>query len=461
MPANFVLLEKITVGAAGAASVTFSGIPQTGYTDLVVKATTRDTVAGPNNGPVRMKFNGSATSDYSFRQVIGSGSAASSQNNNTVAYVDVALGSAGDSAGNTASTFTNIETYIPNYTSANYKSFSVDMVGEDNGSAAYAGLIAGLRSNTAAITSITMTANTLFVQYSTFYLYGVAALGTTPAIVPYATGGDTIMTDGTYWYHTFISSGTFTPAKAITCDYMVVAGGGSGGAPANGAAGGGGAGGLRSTVTATGGGGSLESALSLASGTGYTVTIGAGGSVRADGSNSVFSTITATGGGQGGSRSTSGFINGSTGGSGGGGSGEDTGSTGGSGTANQGFAGGTGGGSNVNAGGGGGGAGAVGSARQVGTGSRAGGAGGNGVATSISGSSVTYAGGGGGGATAGAVNGGAGGTGGGGTGGGNSNAQIATAGTANIGGGGGGGGNDTGRTSGNGGSGLVIVRYAV
>jgi hypothetical protein len=44
MPANYVLLEKITVGAAGASSVTFSGIPQTGYTDLVVKATTRDTL---------------------------------------------------------------------------------------------------------------------------------------------------------------------------------------------------------------------------------------------------------------------------------------------------------------------------------------------------------------------------------------------------------------------------------
>jgi hypothetical protein len=41
MTANYVLLEKITVGAAGASSVTFSGIPQTGYTDLVVKLTTR------------------------------------------------------------------------------------------------------------------------------------------------------------------------------------------------------------------------------------------------------------------------------------------------------------------------------------------------------------------------------------------------------------------------------------
>jgi hypothetical protein len=43
MTANYVLLEKITVGAAGAASVTFSGIPQTGYTDLVVKVSGRNT----------------------------------------------------------------------------------------------------------------------------------------------------------------------------------------------------------------------------------------------------------------------------------------------------------------------------------------------------------------------------------------------------------------------------------
>jgi hypothetical protein len=72
-----------------------------------------------------------------------------------------------------------------------------------------------------------------FVQNSTFYLYGVAKLGTTPAIVPYATGGDTIMTDGTYWYHTFVSSGTFTPQKAMSCDVLVVAGGGGGGSKNN------------------------------------------------------------------------------------------------------------------------------------------------------------------------------------------------------------------------------------
>jgi hypothetical protein len=107
----------------------------------------------------------------------------------------------------------------------------------------------------------------VLLQYSTFYLYGVSKLGTTPAIVPYATGGDTIMTDGTYWYHAFTSSGTFTPTKGLSCDVLVVAGGGAGGAELIG--GGGGAGGRY-----------CISAQSLASGTGYTVTVGAGGAGR-------------------------------------------------------------------------------------------------------------------------------------------------------------------------------------
>lgn len=447
MPANYVLLEKITVGAAGASSVTFSGIPQTGYTDLVVKATTRDTVAGANNGPVLMKFNGSATSDYSFRQVIGSGSAASSQNNNTIAYVDLALGSAGDSAGNTASTFTNIETYIPNYTSANYKSFSVDMVGENNATAAYAGLVAGLRSNTAAITSITMTANTLFAQYSTFYLYGVAKLGTTPAIVPYATGGDTIMTDGTYWYHAFTASGTFTPQKGLSCDVLVVAGGGSGGSDASG---GGGAGGVIAFASQ-----SLSTAQTVtigAGGAGNTTTLAAGN----NGSNSTFASLTAAvGGGKGNATANA------DGGSGGG----TRNASGGAATSGQGNIGGGG----VNSGtfpaGGGGGAGGAGSA-GVSSAGGAGGAGTNSVTNwgalssmlTATGLGVSgYIAGGGGGGTASGTGGAAGS---GGASAGVISPNTTSNATANTGSGSGGAGDPLGRT-GSGGSGLVIVRYAV
>jgi hypothetical protein len=449
MTANYVLLEKITVGAAGASSVEFSGIPQTGYTDLVVKVSARGTDSSVYAG-IYVSFNGTAYNSTG-RFIEGDGSSASSAtfSNGAISFI------AGATA--TSNTFGSTELYIPNYTGSTNKSYSSDGVGENNATLALAQLNAGLWSNTAAITSITLDAylSNTFVQGSTFYLYGVAKLGTTPAIVPYATGGDTIMTDGTYWYHTFISSGTFTPQKAISCDYLVVAGGGGGSVSYGG---GGGAGGLRSTVTATGGGGSLESALALASGTGYTVTIGAGGGNDASGSNSVFSTITSTGGGRGGSfnNSHAGADGGSGGGSGSNGS-VGVWLNGGAGTANQGYAGG----SSINtiaAGAGGGGASAVGASTSI---AGVGGNGGNGVATSISGSSVTYAGGGGGGSTIGGGDGTTAGTGG--TGGGGAGSKTAggagTAGTANTGGGGGGGAYNG--NGGAGGSGIVIVRYAV
>ena len=432
MPANYVLLEKITVGAAGASSVTFSGIPQTGYTDLVVKASSR--ITSGNFPDVYISFNGSSA-NFTARNLFGSGSAAASD---TVAR----LFGYGEGSSQTANTFTNGELYIPNYTSANNKSFSVDSVAENNATQSYAHLIAGLWSQTAAITSITITpSSSTFDQNSTFYLYGVAKLGTTPAIVPYATGGSTIMTDGTYWYHTFISSGTFTPQKAISCDYLVVAGGGGGGTQFGA---GGGAGGLRSTVTATGGGGSLESALSLTSGINYTVTIGAGGSGgtgganSTNGNNSVFSTITSTAGGAGAGNDLT-LTGQQSGGSGGGARSSNTGAAG---TANQGFAGGNGAGE---AGAGGGGAGSVG---QNAASSSVPGNGGSGVNVSITGSSVGYAGGG--------AGSGSGGNGTASSGGG----AAGSAGTANTGGGGGAGiaGNVSGK---NGGSGIVIVRYLV
>jgi hypothetical protein len=109
MTANYVLLEKITVGAAGASSVTFSGIPQTGYTDLVVKTSLRDTAATVGNAGMRVIFNGSG-SGFSSRWVYGTGSVAlSSSDSGSWIRVGQQPG-----ANATANTFSNDEIYIPN-----------------------------------------------------------------------------------------------------------------------------------------------------------------------------------------------------------------------------------------------------------------------------------------------------------------------------------------------------------
>lgn len=449
MTTTYTLIEKITVGAAGASSIEFTSIPQT-YTDLVIKLSLRDNQSGSTGNDTTINFNGSATS-FTGRRIYGNGATIS---NDTVAP----YAGSSTSAGTTASTFSNTEIYIPNYTSANNKSFTIDSTVENNATTAYAILYAGLWSNTAAITSVKIVRPSTYdlVQYSTAYLYGVAKEGVNPSTssAPYATGGDKILYDGTYWYHAFTSSGTFTPKKGLSCDILVVAGGGGGGQD-NG--GGGGAGGLLA-----------HTAQALTNGTGYTVTIGSGGAGAttatrgSTGSNSQFGSLTASSGGGGGGY----FNTGLTGGSGGGGAPSNN--AGGAGTSGQGNAGGSGG--ATYSGGGGGGSGATGS---NGSGS-VGGAGGIGSSSYSSWGSATstgenvsgtyyFAGGGGGGTEgAGSVQ-SNGGSGGGGKGGrvlsGGTSPLNATSGTANTGGGGGGGQGNSGNGAA-GGSGIVIVRYA-
>jgi hypothetical protein len=169
MPNTYTLIASNTVGSGGVATVTFSSIPST-YTDLLVKMSGRG--SGTNSNEVRLTFN-SNTSGYSNKTLYGSGTTAGSFSFGTAyAYCgEIAA------ANVTASTFSNAEIYIPNYASANYKSLSLDSVSENNSATNnQLHLIAGLWSNTAAITSITLGMDGAFVynQYSTFYLYGIS-----------------------------------------------------------------------------------------------------------------------------------------------------------------------------------------------------------------------------------------------------------------------------------------------
>jgi hypothetical protein len=446
--ANMELIEAKTL-SSNTTTVSFTSIPST-YTDLKVLVSARST-RGSDAENIYIGFN-TSTSSFTMKQIIGEGSGTPASYS-----LDRLIGVL-NGATAIANTFDNLEIYIPNYTSSNNKSFSVDSVQEANQTLAYSQLTAGLWSNSAAINSIEFTVQfTQIAAGSTFYLYGISNVTSGTK----ATGG-VVSSDGTYYYHMFPFSGTFTPTQSITADYLVIAGGAAGGRNSRG--GGGGAGGLRSTVTATGGGGALESALSLTA-QAYTVTVGAGGAggittydaKGANGSNSVFSTITSTGGGGGGSAEGA-NTKGNSGGSGGGNSGYDTSSGGAASPSGQGNAGGSGG---TYGGGGGGGSGAVGT---VG-GSLNGGNGGAGVAISAfanatqTGVSGYYAGGGGG---AGYSNDGLAGIGS--AGGGNGtkvNATSATDALANTGSGGGGAGQGTTDRNGSGGSGLVIIRYAI
>jgi hypothetical protein len=168
MPTTFTKIASVTA-AGGSSTISFTSIPST-YTDLVIKVSARATYA-LNFQDINIRFNGSTTG-YSSRLLQGDGSAVASYNNSSSALV---WGANSVSANATANTFSNGEVYIPNYASANNKSLSTDAVTENNATAAYIQVAAGLWSNTAAITSIEMYLGAgNYVQYSTFTLYGIS-----------------------------------------------------------------------------------------------------------------------------------------------------------------------------------------------------------------------------------------------------------------------------------------------
>lgn len=158
MATTYVLIDKAILTGTQS-SVTFSSIPNT-YTDLLVKVSSRNT---SSSEIFDFGFNG-VTTNQSSTYLNGSGSAATS--------ATYTLYGRSVPTGATGSTFSNNEIYIPNYTSSNYKSVSVDAVNENNATGAFSSLVAGLWSSTSAITSITFTASSFDVG-SSFYLYGI------------------------------------------------------------------------------------------------------------------------------------------------------------------------------------------------------------------------------------------------------------------------------------------------
>ena len=419
---------------ASTASITFADIPQ-GYTDLFLVMRGEATSFLGNT----MRFNNDSGSNYSTTRIYSDGSNATSDRfaNETSLYIsDIHTDHKAV-----------VNLHIQNYSSPVKRKTVLTK-------SAYTGNMfhmAGLWRNNSAITSITLlTAGGAYASGCTFNLYGIAA-GSAKA-----QGGE-VSRDGTYFYHAFRSSSTFTVNEALTADVLVIAGGGGGGGDVSG---GGGAGGI------------LYKTSSSLTAQNYSIIIGAGGiggnqsgtDPGTSGSDSYFDVLKAFGGGAGGKYDADGATGGSGGGGGGGGpqnggASNQTSNNGGTGYGNAGGAC-VGTEATAVAGGGGGGAGAVG-----GNGNSNGGAGGAGLNTWSSWATATntgsggyYAGGGGAGGWNGSV--GTGGSGGGGNGGARGDSQPAPAGTANTGGGGGGDGGGGG-VGGAGGSGLVIVRYAI
>jgi hypothetical protein len=316
---TYVALGLTTVSSAtSSVTINLSGI--SGYKDLVLVGNAK----AANNASLALQFNGDTGSNYSYQVIDGDGTtAAGNRQSNTAAIQAIGWSIAMGSTTNWSCFTANIMNYS---NSSTFKPVLIRSAAVNTSNAMGTDLFSGVWRNTAAITSITVLGNTISAG-STFAIYGIK----TAATGAMATGG-IILSDETYWYHVFTSTGTFTPSVSLTADILQIAGGGAGGRYYGG---GGGAGGV-----------SYVTSQSLTA-VGYTCTVGAGGAGQTggtlnsakgnNGNNSQFGSLTAAvAGGAGGTTGTN--NTGNNGGSGGGGTYNN--GAGGTATAGQGNAGG-------------------------------------------------------------------------------------------------------------------------
>jgi hypothetical protein len=169
---TYQLIETKTLGTATSA-IEFTAIPST-FTDLLFLCSLRSNRSAAVQENVRVSFNGS-TSGYSERLLFGTGSGtgntALSEN-----YFNTAVYSA--TAAATSNTFNNTMLYIPNYAGSTSKSITADNVIENNATAGFLSIQAGIWANTAAINSVAFAVGfaefaTTFQAGSTISLYGI------------------------------------------------------------------------------------------------------------------------------------------------------------------------------------------------------------------------------------------------------------------------------------------------
>jgi hypothetical protein len=158
-------LGAVTVGSAGAASVTFSSIPAT-YTHLQVRCLVKSTTAGSTFENGNMTINSNTMTRRHFLYGDGASIASGSSTTN-LAIINVP-----------AAGFTNIFSSaiidILDYTNTNKNKTIRSLTGVDtNGSGELALYSALYAVNTNAITSLTFSTSNNLAQYSQFALYGI------------------------------------------------------------------------------------------------------------------------------------------------------------------------------------------------------------------------------------------------------------------------------------------------
>lgn len=159
-------IATVTVGAGGANTVTFSSIPST-YTHLQIRGITRT----PNNASfMSVSTSGGANYGLKGHYLLGTGASVASGVLNTTGTkglaLDVYVGSL------VANQFGVYLIDILDYSNTNKYKTARAFTGYDDASSSL-NYISHLYDTTNAITSITLTGDGNYAQYSSFALYGI------------------------------------------------------------------------------------------------------------------------------------------------------------------------------------------------------------------------------------------------------------------------------------------------
>lgn len=161
-------LQVITVGPAGASSVTFTNIPNT-YSHLQIRGLNK-TTAGTGNEWLKFEINGAATNIVARHTLYGDGASATAEADTSTQTNWFAFGS----ANSTASAFGVFVMDILDYANTNKNKTFRTLSGWDKNGSGYVALNSNLWNSTSAITSISIIPRTnSFAQNTQIALYGV------------------------------------------------------------------------------------------------------------------------------------------------------------------------------------------------------------------------------------------------------------------------------------------------
>jgi len=173
---DYESISTVSVGAGGSATITFSSIPST-YSHLQIRVLGRCDAAGSDRESLALMINSDSGTNYTNHFLQGTGSAASSSAATGLTGSTNQSGGSSIITGSTApaNTFGVSIIDILDYANTNKYKVTRSLNGQDqNSTSGRLGLTSGLWLNTAAITTLTLTAGTgNFVQYSSFALYGI------------------------------------------------------------------------------------------------------------------------------------------------------------------------------------------------------------------------------------------------------------------------------------------------